>query len=110
MERPVYQKDIEKEFRISKSTVTEVLQLMEKNGFITRESSKKDGRMKRLLPTQKALTIRQEVMENIRTVENKLKAGIREEDYRTCLKVLKKMSENLSKEENNMKGREEMYE
>ena len=110
LERPVYQKDIEKEFRISKSTVTEVLQLMEKNGFITRESSKKDGRMKRLLPTQKALTIRQEVMENIRTVENKLKAGIREEDYRTCLKVLKKMSENLSKEENNMKGREEMYE
>ena len=83
LERPVYQKDIEKEFRIS---------------------------MKRLLPTQKALTIRQEVMENIRTVENKLKAGIREEDYRTCLKVLKKMSENLSKEENNMKGREEMYE
>ena len=109
-DRAIYQKDIEKEFRISKSTVTEVLQLMEKNGFITRESSKKDGRMKRLLPTQKALTIRQEVMENIRTVENKLKAGIREEDYRTCLKVLKKMSENLSKEENNMKGREEMYE
>ena len=35
LERPVYQKDIEKEFRISKSTVTEVLQLMEKNGFIT---------------------------------------------------------------------------
>ena len=110
LENPVYQKDIEKEFKVSKSTVTEILQLMEKNGFITRESSKKDGRMKRLLPTQKALTIRQEVMENIRTVENKLKAGIREEDYRTCLKVLKKMSENLSKEENNMKGREEMYE
>lgn len=110
LERPVYQKDIEKEFRVSKSTVTEVLQLMEKNGFITRESSKKDGRMKRLLPTQKALTIRQEVIENIHTVEEKLKAGIREEDYRTCLRVLKKMSENLSKEENNMKGREEMYE
>ena len=84
--------------------------LIEKDGLQSRESSKKYGRMKRRIRTQKALTIRQEVMENIRTVENKLKAGIREEDYRTCLKVLKKMSENLSKEENNMKGREEMYE
>lgn len=110
LECPVYQKDIEKEFRISKSTVTEVLQLMEKKGFISRESSKKDGRMKRILPTQKALTIRQEVIENIHTVEDKLKDGIPEEDYRTCLRVLKKMSENLLKEENNMKGREEMYE
>ena len=107
---PVYQKDIEKEFRISKSTVTEVLQLMEKNGFIRRESSKKDGRMKRILPTQKALEIRREVVENIHMVEEKLRAGIPEEDYRICLTVLKKMSENLTKEENNMKGREEMYE
>lgn len=110
LECPVYQKDIEKEFRVSKSTVTEVLQLMEKNGFITREPSKRDGRMKWILPTQKALTIRQKVIENIHTVEERLRDGIREEDYRTCIKVLKKMSENLLREENNMKGREQMYE
>lgn len=110
LECPVYQKDIEKEFRISKSTVTEVLQLMEKNGFIIRQSSKKDGRMKRIRPTEKAQMIQKEVIGNIRMVEEKLRAGVSEEDYRVCLKVLKKMSENLSKEENNMKGREEMYE
>ena len=107
---PVYQKDIEKEFKVSKSTVTEILQLMEKNGFIIRKSSKRDGRMKRILPTEKAITIQKEVMDNIRTVEEKLRAGISEEDYRTCLRVLKKMSENLAKEEDYMKGREEMYE
>ena len=39
-----------------------------------------------------------------------LRAGVTEEDYKTCLKVLKKMSENLAKEEDYMKGREEMYE
>ena len=107
---PVYQKDIEKEFRVSKSTVTEILQLMEKNGFIDRKSSKRDGRMKRIMPTEKAITIQKEVMENIRTVEEKLRAGVNEEDYRTCLKVLKKMSENLAEEKDHMKGREEMYE
>ena len=110
LENPVYQKDIEKEFRVSKSTVTEILQLMEKNGFIDRKSSKRDGRMKRIMPTEKAITIQKEVMENIRTVEEKLRAGVDEEDYRTCLKVLKKMSENLAEEKDHMKGREEMYE
>ena len=110
LENPVYQKDIEKEFKVSKSTVTEILQLMEKNGFIIRKSSKRDGRMKRILPTEKAITIQKEVMDNIRTVEEKLRAGISEEDYRTCLRVLKKMSENLAKEEDYMKGREVMYE
>ena len=39
LENPVYQKDIEKEFKVSKSTVTEILQLMEKNGFIIRKKS-----------------------------------------------------------------------
>ena len=110
LENPVYQKDLEKEFKVSKSTVTEILQLMERKGFIERKSSKRDGRMKRILPTEKAITIQREVMENIRTVEEKLRAGVTEEDYKTCLKVLKKMSENLAKEEDYMKGREEMYE
>ena len=74
LENPVYQKDIEKEFRVSKSTVTEILQLMEKNGFIDRKSSKRDGRMKRIMPTEKANKKKKEVMENIRTVEEKLRA------------------------------------
>lgn len=110
LENPVYQKDLEKEFKVNKSTVTEILQLMERKGFIERKSSKRGGRMKRILPTEKAITIQREVMENIRTVEEKLRAGVTEEDYKTCLKVLKKMSENLAKEEDYMKGREEMYE
>lgn len=109
-EVPIYQKDIEKEFRISKSTVTEILQQMEKNGFVNRESSRKDGRMKRILPTEKSFAIQKEVRENIRTAEDQLRAGIREKDLQICLSVLKQMSVNLSKKENKMKGREERNE
>lgn len=135
-ETPVYQKDIEREFRVSKSTVTEILQLMEKNGFIVRESSRRDGRMKRILPTEKSFAIQMDVRENIRMAEEKLRTGIGDEDFHTCLMVLKQMSENLSREEKEMnlcghaaqnkeipqgdtsmairpvirKGREEMYE
>ena len=71
LENPVYQKDIEKEFKVSKSTVTEILQLMEKNGFIIRKSSKRDGRMKRILPTEKAITIQKEVMDLHKSVYEK---------------------------------------
>ena len=35
--RDLYQKDIEEEFQIRKPTVTGILQLMEKNGYIYRE-------------------------------------------------------------------------
>lgn len=41
----LYQKDIEEEFQVRKSTATGMLQLMEKKGFIYRESAKQDGRL-----------------------------------------------------------------
>ena len=42
LHRDLYQKDIEEEFQIRKSTVTGILKLMEKHGYIYRESVKKD--------------------------------------------------------------------
>lgn len=101
-ETSVYQKDIEKEFHIRKSTATEILQLMEKNGFLYRECSQKDGRMKKIIPTDKALEIHQQVINRIGRVEKCLKDGIDEADYQTCLKVLRQMSENLTRYEANM--------
>ena len=37
-ETPVFQRDIEREFSITRSTVTNILQLMERKGYITRQS------------------------------------------------------------------------
>lgn len=47
MHREIYQKDVEAEFHIRKSTATGMMQLLEKNGFIRRESVKRDARLKR---------------------------------------------------------------
>ena len=58
MHKDLYQKDIEEEFQIRKSTVTGYVQLMEKNGYLTRESDKEDARKKRLVPTEKAEGLR----------------------------------------------------
>ena len=49
---PVYQRDIEREFSITRSTVTNILQLMERKGYIERQSVPQDARLKRLILTE----------------------------------------------------------
>ena len=52
MERDLYQRDIEEEFRIRRSTASGILKLMEKNGFIYRKSVARDARLKQIVPTE----------------------------------------------------------
>ena len=44
----VYQKDVEEFFYLRRSTVTQTLQAMEKNGLIRRSSVARDARLKKL--------------------------------------------------------------
>ena len=81
LNRDIYQRDVEKEFHIRRSTATGTLQILEKNGFITRDPVKEDARLKKLTPTAK------------------------EEKLTVCREVLQQMSENLSGDE---KKREEI--
>ena len=69
LHRDLYQKDIEEEFQIRKSTVTGILKLMEKHGYIYRESVKKDARLKRIVPTAKAEEMRPKILEHIQKTE-----------------------------------------
>ena len=48
LHRDIYQKNLEEEFQVRKSTVSGILKLIEKNGFIYRESVKEDARLKRI--------------------------------------------------------------
>lgn len=91
MHKDLYQKDIEEEFQIRKSTVTGYVQLMEKNGYLTRESVKGDARKKRLVPTEKAEGLRQAILEDIKLSEK----SIPEEDVITCKHVLYQVLQNL---------------
>ena len=75
MHRDLYQKDIEEEFQIRKSTVTGYVQLMEKNGYLTRESDKEDARKKCLVPTARAEKLREAILEDIKQNEKLLEKG-----------------------------------
>ena len=96
LHKVVYQKDIEEEFQIRKSTATGMLQLLEKNGFIVRESEKKDARLKRIIPTKKAEALRPSILAHIRQSEAQLTADISEADVLICKKVLCQMLYNVS--------------
>ena len=95
LHKVVYQKDIEEEFQIRKSTVTGYVQLMEKNGYLTRESVKGDARKKWLVPTEKAEGLRQAILEDIKLSEKRMEKGIPEEDVITCKHVLYQVLQNL---------------
>lgn len=92
----VFQRDIEAHFNIQRSTATGILQLMEKNGLISRESLDSDARMKRIVVTQKG----REVCEMSRSAKDEMEAellrGIPAEDLEAFLRVCEAIGENAA--------------
>lgn len=98
-DRDIYQKDLESEFHITRSTVTNILKLMEKKGYIQRVSVEKDARLKKLVLTEKAKKIQCQTFTDIHDrLEKQLMQGISEEELAVFQEVLKKMKKNLEDE------------
>ena len=57
LERDIYQKDVEKAFQIRRSTATGILQCLEKEGYIYRETVERDARLKKIIPTEKTIEL-----------------------------------------------------
>ena len=96
-DRDIFQKDIEVEFSIGRSTVTGILQLMEKKGFICRQSVPHDRRLKKLVLTEKGRTIHTETLLDIDYMEDHIRTGISDEDMETFFRVIRKIRENMEK-------------
>lgn len=94
-DKDVFQRDFEERFSIRRSTATNMLKLMEKNGIIRRESVSYDGRLKKIVLTEKAIEIHKKAIKNIDLIENTLKKGITEEELNSFYDVIDKMKANL---------------
>lgn len=97
---PVYQRDIERRFDISRATATTMLQLMEKNGYIIRKPVPQDARLKQLVLTPKALQVEKAKDTDIIFIEQRLQEGISEEDMEIFFSCMEKMRENMQKQMN----------
>lgn len=94
---PVFQRDVENAFGMSRSTATGILQLMEKNGLILRKSVASDARLKSLVPTDKAAHLDAQIGESLRQTEQRLTQGLSDEQITLFLETMAQMSANLEK-------------
>ncbi len=92
---PVFQRDIESAFGMSRSTATGILQLLEKNGMIRKESVPMDARLKSLVPTQKAIELNSRVYEYLQDMDRLLTQGLTEEQVLQFKEMAAQMLKNL---------------
>ncbi|MDD6527346.1 MAG: MarR family winged helix-turn-helix transcriptional regulator [Oscillospiraceae bacterium] len=97
-DRDIFQRDIEKEFNLRGSTVTNMLNLMEKNGLIERKSVDGDRRLKKIVLTQNACEIQQHVLSDIERLEKTITKGIGKKDIEVFFSVLDKINSNIKEE------------
>lgn len=94
-DRDLFQRDLEEEFNLRRSTATGILQLMEKGGLLYRENVDYDARLKRIVVTQKGERQKARVEESIRILENRLQRGISDADLEVFFRVMEQVSKNL---------------
>ena len=98
-DRDVFQRDIEEKFMIRRSTVSSIIKLMEKKGFIRRESVSYDARLKKLVLTEKAEKLYDEMLRIIQCCEKNCRKNISDEELEVFFSVLQRIRENVGNEE-----------
>lgn len=100
MNRELYQKDIEEELQIRRSSVTSMLQNLEKANMITRVSVSSDARLKKIVLTDLGKEVTQNTYHKVISFEDELKSLFNEDEYN-------QFNDYLNKLENYLKEREE---
>ena len=96
----IYQKDIEKYFGICRSAVTNIIQTLEKKGYICRASVANDARLKKVMLTEKGRENHEKLGEIFQKMDAQLEEGITEEELHAFMHVIDKVYYNMGK----MKG------
>lgn len=94
-DKEIFQRDVEAEFSIRRSTATSILQLMEKNGLIIRKSVAYDARLKKLELTEKAIKVHEMIGEEISVIESQVVNGLTEEEIDTFFRIIDVILKNL---------------
>lgn len=99
---PVYQRDLEKEFRISRATATNTLQVMERDGLIVRRAQDRDGRLKRIQMTEEACQNHRQIEEHMEMMDRRMLEGMTQaeaEELRRYLGILLGNLERMAQEQ-----------
>ena len=94
-DREIYQRDIESFFSIRRSTATGMLQLMEKNGLLVRQSVSSDARLKKLELTPAGTALYRKTESDIQAMEHKAVLGMTAAEVDQFFLLLGKIQKNL---------------
>lgn len=93
-----FQKDIEEEFSINRSTTSEMLKLMCKKGMIERVSVDHDARLKKIVLTKQSQMFNKKVENELIRIHNQLVQGLSEEEIHEFLRITDRLIENMKEE------------
>ena len=94
-EKGIFQKDVEKELKIRRSTASQILNVLVRDGYLIRQPVAQDARLKKLVLTEKALKLDSMMKNNMTRMEALLKQGLTQEDLSHFFYVLDRIKKNL---------------
>lgn len=91
----VFQKDVEKEFNIRRSTATNILKNMEEKDLIKRTALPTDSRLKIIEVQESGQKIQKEISKFLADTDNKILDSLGAFEKRSFIKSLRKLPEKL---------------
>lgn len=94
----VFQRDLENEFQVRRSSMSKTLSLLEEKGFIQRVAVQSDRRLRKIVLTEKAELVADKLKHSRAMLEKKLTTNISQAELLAFKATLNKMKQNLAQE------------
>jgi DNA-binding MarR family transcriptional regulator len=94
--KDVFQRDLEREFQVRRSTASAILQTMERDGLLKREPVAWDARLKRLVLTHRAEALHGQFRGMMAQAEAAITRGVTPEELDVFFRVVDKFEHNLN--------------
>lgn len=97
--KKVFQRELEQEFQIRKSSITSVIQLMERKGLIHRFPVSGDARQKELVLTEKGIAVQETVISRLDALEELVNGTLTPEERLLWFSCIRKIETRLKEAE-----------
>lgn len=91
----VFQRDVEAEFNVRRSTASGILSRLEEGGYIVRQNVTEDARLKRLRLTERGQRFYAQAISNIENLERQIALGLSDEELAQFFRIAGVFFDNL---------------
>lgn len=97
-EKEIYQRDLEQQMSIRRSTASKLVERLQKNGYIETVPSAKDKRLKQIIVTDKAIEDIHQIDAIVEQAEAKLRKNISDAELNQFFTTIDKLRNNIEKD------------